>query len=217
MRVAGFGSSEPARVGSSIGEGGSRRDRQGYGNAEILVECVTYGTAGMVTTREFISMACWHLLTHPELAARYRAAEQQERLASLAEIIRLEPVVGHLYRRMQQPVTVTDAGRRHTLSPGDLVDICVRQANTDPDTAGAQPHDLCPGRDMPGADASGLSFGDGAHKCPGRPLALLESDVLLTKLLGHRPRIVREPRLGWDDLVAGYTLRDFELAFDAPA
>ena len=31
---------------------------QGYNQADILVECVTYGTAGMVTTREFITMAC---------------------------------------------------------------------------------------------------------------------------------------------------------------
>ena len=35
---------------------------QGYTDTDILVECVTYGTAGMVTTREFISMAAWHLL-----------------------------------------------------------------------------------------------------------------------------------------------------------
>ena len=35
---------------------------EGYTNADILVECVTYGTAGMVTTREFIAMAAWHLL-----------------------------------------------------------------------------------------------------------------------------------------------------------
>ena len=35
---------------------------EGYTNADIAVECVTYGTAGMVTTREFICMAAWHLL-----------------------------------------------------------------------------------------------------------------------------------------------------------
>jgi len=35
---------------------------EGYSTASILVECVTYGTAGMVTTREFVVMAALHLL-----------------------------------------------------------------------------------------------------------------------------------------------------------
>ena len=59
-----------------------------------------------------------------------------------------------------------------------------------------------------------LTFGDGAHKCPGQPLAILESDVLLTALLARRPRIVSEPTLSWDDLIEGYCLRGFTLAFD---
>src|SRR5699024_4140591 len=49
---------------------------QNYNLADILVECVTYGTAGMVTTREFITMACWHLLDDDTLRARYLAAEE---------------------------------------------------------------------------------------------------------------------------------------------
>lgn len=75
---------------------------EGYSDIEILVECVTYGTAGMVTTREFICMAAWHLLRHDALRERYLVAGEQERFAILNEIIRLEPVVGHLYRRVQQ-------------------------------------------------------------------------------------------------------------------
>ena len=61
-----------------------------------------------------------------------------------------------------------------------------------------------------------LSFGDGAHKCPGQPLAILESDVLLTRLLARRPTIVTEPELGWDDLIEGYSLRGFELDISPP-
>jgi len=69
---------------------------QDYTDEEILVECITCAAAGMVTTREFISMATWHLLEQPELRATYLAAEQAERYAILDEILRLEPVVGHL-------------------------------------------------------------------------------------------------------------------------
>ncbi len=188
---------------------------EGLGNREILVECVTYGTAGMVTTREFISMAAWHLLREDVLRARYLEAEQKERLAILAEIIRLEPVVGHLYRRTQEEIVVSDEGKDWTIPPGDLIDLCVRPANADETVVGEEPLNLCPGRQLPrGVDSAGLSFGHGSHKCPGQPLALLETDVLLQTMLAKNPRIVSEPVIGWDDLVAGYTVRGLEIQFD---
>lgn len=187
---------------------------EGYTNADILVECVTYGTAGMVTTREFIAMAAWHLLQNRPLRERYLVAGQPERFAILNEIIRLEPVVGHLYRRAQQEFEITDGDQAWTVAPGDLLDVCVRHANADPEAVGDRPLDLCPARPLPsGVNQAVLSFGDGAHRCPGQPLAILETDVLLTRLLARHPRIVAEPGLGWDDLIAGYWLRDFELAF----
>lgn len=185
---------------------------EGYTNADILVECVTYGTAGMVTTREFIAMACWHLLRHDRLRARFLVAEQDERFAILNEIIRLEPVVGHLYRRASAEVAISDEGNSWTIPAGDLIDICVRQTNTDRDAVSEEPLDLCPARPLPsGVNAAVLSFGDGAHRCPGQPLAILETDVLLTRLLALGPEIVREPELDWDNLIEGYRLRGFEL------
>jgi cytochrome P450 len=42
---------------------------QGYRDSEVLTECVTFGTAGVVTTREFICVAAWHLIERPELRA----------------------------------------------------------------------------------------------------------------------------------------------------
>ncbi len=190
---------------------------EGYTDADILVECVTYGTAGMVTTREFICMAAWHLLHDRPLRERYLSAEQPERFAILHEIIRLEPVVGHLYRRARDEVVITDGEDTWTIPPGDLIDVCLRAANADPQAVGAEPLRLCPGRALPpGVNQAVLSFGDGAHKCPGQPLAILESDVLLTRLLSRNPAIVSEPTLGWDDLIEGYFLRGFELSFPEP-
>ena len=191
---------------------------EGYSNADILVECVTYGTAGMVTTREFIAMACWHLLQNQPLAERYLVAGQAERLAILHEIIRLEPVVGHLYRRTQSDLEIHDGDDSWTIPAGALVDLCVRQANADPAVVGEDPLDLCPGRPLPqGVNPTGLSFGDGSHRCPGQPLAILESDALLTRLLRLRPRLVSEPELGWDNLIEGYWLRNVELEIDRTA
>ncbi|MGA8046598.1 MAG: cytochrome P450 [Dermatophilaceae bacterium] len=186
---------------------------EGYDTTGVLVECVTYGTAGMVTTREFIVMAAWHLLHDDALRERYLAAEQTERMAILNEIIRLEPVVGHLYRRATKEITITDGENEWTVEPGHLVDVSVRAANADPDAVGEDPLRLCPGRGLPqGVNPTVLTFGDGAHKCPGQPLAMLEADVLLTRLLPRNPRIVSEPELGWDNLIEGYWLRRFRLA-----
>lgn len=189
---------------------------EGYGDLDVLVECVTYGTAGMVTTREFIAMAAWHLLSTPELAARYRTGDEAARFAMLHELIRLEPVVGHLYRRVQQDFEIGHGTQRWRLRSGDLVDVAVRHTNTDAEAVGARPLELRPARSLPpGVNPAVLSFGDGAHKCPGQPMAILESDVFLRALLEREPRIAREPTLGWDDLIAGYCLRDFQLGFGA--
>ena len=189
--------------------------RSGSSPLGLLVEAVTYGTAGMVTVREFICMAAWHLLTDDALRERYLSAEQAERHAILEELIRLEPVVGHLYRRTTAPVKLGDNEADETIQEGALVDIDVRAANADPAAVGPDPLAICPARaTAPGVRAGGLSFGDGAHRCPGQPLAIWETDVLLTRLLARRPRLVQAPRLGWEDLVAGYQLRGMRLELD---
>lgn len=185
---------------------------EGYTDADIAVECVTFGTAGMVTTREFICMAAWHLLCDAALRQRYLAADQPGRLAVLNEIMRLEPVVGHLYRRVIEPFTVPTPDGDAALQAGDLVDIRVRDTNVDPDAVGADPQRLYPGRPLtPGLDASGLSFSHGAHKCPGQSLALLETDALLVRLLAMPVELDTEPDITWDDLIAGYALRGMRL------
>lgn len=184
---------------------------RGYRPREILMECLTYGTAGMVTTREFISMSLFRLLTEPDLRTRYEAAAHAERTGILSEIIRLEPPVAHLYRR----VTSTAPGCPH--DPGTLVDIDVRQANTDPEVFAPSPLEVCPERKLPAAERTGLSFGDGAHRCPGSHLALLEADVLLRALLDAGATLERAPERGFDSLVQGYQLREFIVAFPTPA
>lgn len=188
----------------------------GHSTGDILVECLTYGTAGMVTTREFIAMACWHLLDNEELQREYRAAEQPRRLSILEEIIRLEPVVGHLYRRATSPIDISDGRGDTTIPAGDLIDICVRETNIDTDRFGTDAEALCPNRNE-SAPAAGLSFSDGAHSCPGQSLALYETDALLHRLLSCGPRLLTEPTVGWDDLIEGYRIRNLDLGFHVTA
>ena len=187
--------------------------KEGYGIPAILIECVTYGAAGMATTREFISMAALHLLRDGALRARYVQADEAERYAILHEILRLEPIVGHLYRRAERELTFDDAGVTHTVRAGQLLDLHIRQANADPATVGEAPLDLCPGRELPrGIGAEVMSFGDGPHKCPGNALAIQETDILLTRLLAHDVALVGEPDLGWDEIISGYALRNVTIA-----
>lgn len=185
---------------------------EGFNDREVLVECMTYAAAGMVTTREFISMTTWHLLEQPELRERYLAAEQPERLQILHEILRLEPVVGHLYRRTTADLIVPGDDGEVTIPAGAVVDLQVRQTNTEPATVGEDGLDLCPGRTLPprvGDEV--MSFGDGAHKCPGNSLAIHEADVLLTRLLALPLRLATTPTIGWDELIKGYEVRNIEL------
>ena len=41
--------------------------QQGFDDLEILTEALTYAAAGMATTREFVTVAAWHLLDEPDL------------------------------------------------------------------------------------------------------------------------------------------------------
>lgn len=187
---------------------------RGASDAEILTECITYGAAGMATTREFISIATWHLLEQPHLRAQYLAGSPDEREQMLQEMLRLEPVVGHLYRRTTADVQVDDANGTVTIPAGSLIDLHIYAINADASVVGDSPLLICPARELQ-ADRVGpamLSFGDGHHRCPGAYLALQETDIFLQRLLKlDGLQIAQKPSVTWNDLTQGYELRDFIL------
>lgn len=184
--------------------------KRGFSDLEILTEAITFGAAGMATTREFISIASWHLLDDDSLRQRYLHAEQDERTAMLAELLRLEPVVGHLYRRTTTTLTLPDGAESVELPAGTLIDLDIRAINADAEVVGAEPLRAGVGREFPrGVPTTMTSFGDGHHRCPGNAIALLESDVFLTRLLRRDLEVVTPPTLKWNDFIASYEIRDF--------
>jgi len=192
---------------------------QDYSNLEIMTECIVYGVAGMVTTREFISAALWHLFENPHLMERMRVGSQQERYAILHEILRLEPVVGHLYRRTTDELTFESEGETVTVPAGTKLDLHIVAANADEEAMGDSPDAVCPMRDRadmrPKVPEFGLSFGDGSHRCPGAFVAIQESDIFLRKLLEVPGlRIEKTPDVSYFQIAEGYELRDFILATD---
>ncbi|MGW1069811.1 cytochrome P450 [Streptomyces aureus] len=189
---------------------------EGCSEPEILGECLTYAAAGMITTREFICVAAWHLFTDDALRKRYVNGDESERLAVLHEILRLEPVVARLTRRTTGPVELPGDDGPVTVPAGALVDILVDEANTDPEAVGTTPMAVCPGRPATtGRYAAALSFGDGPHRCPGADIAMMETNVFLGHLFAQEGiRMLTTPRVTFQDEIGGYVIRGLRVAVD---
>jgi cytochrome P450 len=138
------------------------------------------------------------------LRLAYVEGSEKERVAILHEILRLEPVVANLFRRTTADIQVGDV----TIPAGARVDIGVAAANVDPAAAGADPGAVCPARPMAdGMADSGLSFGDGPHRCPGAYIAIQETDIFLTKLFALPGlTLVQEPTARIRPEIASYEL-----------
>jgi len=183
---------------------------QGYSTREILTECITYGAAGVATTRELIVLAAWHLFDRPELRKRFLDGDEAGRIVVLEEVLRLEPVVGTLYRRAERDIILNDNGRPEDVSAGTLLAIDIRAVNADPAAAGVCPHRLDPDRQIQDHRLPGslMSFGDGAHRCPGAAIALQESAIFLNQLFRVPGiRLARAPTISSNSVVESYELR----------
>lgn len=187
---------------------------QGYSDREILMECVTYGAAGMATTREFILTAAWHLLENPDLLEIYMAGDEDERYDLLREILRMEPVVANLLRRATADIELAYEGQTVTIPEGALIDLHIYGINADPTVVGDQPDAICPGRPVQKrAQPPVMSFGDGHHRCPGAYIAIQESDIFLQRLFAINDlQLVSEPTVKHNDLIKSYEIRNFVVA-----
>jgi cytochrome P450 len=171
---------------------------EGCSNLSIYIECFSYGTGGMLTTREFIVMSAWHLLENDELRETFLAGGDSVQLAILDEILRLEPVSGMIQRSR-----ASDDSGKHVLA------IDVRAANTDEAITGPNPLEIDPERaKRQRMTANWMSFGDGPHRCPGAQVALHETRVFLDRLLRVPGiRLSAKPRFGWWQTISSYELR----------
>ncbi len=188
----------------------------GYKPFEVLGECVTYGAAGMLTTREFISVCAWHLLERPALRARYLIAGEPERHAILSEILRLEPVIGTIKRRTTATLQLEENGQSTSIPAGALLHLHTYAANADSVTVGENAHELCPQRPLPkSVQEPVLSFGDGHHRCPGSFLAIAETDVFLQRLLALPIKLENKPSITFNPTLDGYEIRNVNLRLEA--
>jgi cytochrome P450 len=169
---------------------------EGYSNKSILIECQTYGSAGMVTTREFIVAAAWHLFERAELREQFLTGGMETQFAILDEILRIDPVVTHIHRRATEDFIGTEGEAVHA---GDLYAIELRSANLDEAMTGPSPHLIDPERGKrQRMTSSWMSFGDGPHRCPGAQVAMHETRVFLDALLRVPGiRLANPPVVAW--------------------
>ncbi|WP_272084044.1 cytochrome P450 [Nannocystis bainbridge] len=172
----------------------------------ILTECMTYAAAGMVTTREFIVMCAWHLFDRPELRADFLAGDEARQFAILNEILRLEPIASLLYRRDGDAA----GADRHKYA------LDLRAIHEDEAAVGPCPRTLDPDRaQRMKTNGAYLSFGAGAHHCPGKQVALHETRMFLDALLRvPGVRLARAPDVGWSEMLLSYELRDAVVTCD---
>lgn len=186
---------------------------EGYSDKAIIIECLTYGTAGMLTTREFIIMAAWYLFEDPALRERFMNGDMKEQMAILMEILRLEPVAAMIHRRVNEEVEDADGT---TLPSGELYGIDIRSANVDEEMVGECPFAVDPDRAKRVKDSGRyMSFADGPHSCPGWQVALHETRIFLGQLFSIPGiKLEREPEIHWNPMLKSYELRNADISCD---
>jgi cytochrome P450 len=184
---------------------------EGYSNFSIVIECLTYGTAGMLTTREFIIMVAWYLFENEPLRERFLAGDVKTQLSILMEILRLEPVAALIHRRVNE---VVDGVEKNPLPPGEKYGIDIRTANIDEEMVGECPFALDPDRAVRQKDSGRyLSFGDGPHSCPGWQVALQETRIFLEQLFRVPGiKLDRNPDISWNNQLGSYELRNADIS-----
>ena len=187
--------------------------KENYSKKGMIMECLSYGGAGMMTTREFIVMCAWHLFEKPDLRERFLTGGEEDQFAILEEILRLEPVASLLHRRAVETAEGSQGG---DMTEGEIMCINLRDANTDEAITGPCPYELDPDRaKRMKVVGPYLSFGDGPHRCPGAQVALHETRIFLDRMF-RLPgiRLVSEPEVIWNPQIQGYELRGAVVACD---
>ncbi len=148
-------------------------------DAEIRTNLSTLLVAGNLTTTDLIGNGVWLFLHHPDQLAALRADPTLINQA-VEEILRYEPPVDITSRTASAEMEVRGCPVHRT----QVMTVSLRSANRDPAIfESADRFDITRKR------ASHVAFGGGAHICVGAPLARLEAQVALGKLLTRFPNL----------------------------
>lgn len=148
---------------------------------DLTITVLGTSTAGHSTTAQTICFAVVHLLTHPE---QLQAARSDPTLVenAIEEVLRYDPPLQMLRRTALEDLEVDGV----TIPKGATVMLACASANHDEDQFTGDPDAF----DIERPDAKDhLTFGKGAHFCPGAPLARREVAIAVEVLFERLPNL----------------------------
>jgi hypothetical protein len=172
-RVAGRRDDLLGSLMAAMDDGGALSEDELLGNLILLF------IAGHETTTNLIGNGVLTLLRHPDQLARLRA-EPALMGSAVEEMLRFEGSVNFLGRQPTVPYRVGDV----TVEPGETIFFMLGAANRDP-AAFPDPDRF----DIARTPNHHLGFGAGIHHCIGAPLARLEAQIAIGRLLARYPAL----------------------------
>ncbi len=173
---------------------------------ELVASCTLLLFAGHETTTNLIGNGVLALLRHPDQCERWRR-DPTLTATAVEELLRFEGPGQALVRVALDDLAI--GGRR--IRRGDRLFVMINAANRDPRRF-VDPDRLDLGREP----NPHLTFGHGRHFCVGAPLARLEAQVALPRLLERLPGLaLAAPRLEWIDSLIFRGVRALPLTFGA--
>lgn len=164
--------------------------------------------AGHITTIYSIGNAVYNLLTHPDQLARLRA-DLSLMPAAVDELMRYDPAAAvGTFRFTTEEIPVGDM-----VIPADQI-LALSWSSANRDSARFPDPDRL---DLERHPSGSMAFGHGIHYCLGVPLAKLQIETALTRLLTRYPdlRLAVDPgQLRWEDsaLLRGLTALPVQLS-----
>lgn len=152
---------------------------------ELLGNLILLFIAGHETTTNLIGNGTLTLLRHPQELQRLRA-QPALMAGAVDEMLRFEGSVNMVARHTLAPYAVGDV----VVPPGQVLYFMLGAANRDP-AVFAEPDRF----DIARSPNPHLAFGAGIHYCLGAPLARLEAEIAVTRLLQRHAelRLADEP------------------------
>jgi cytochrome P450 len=150
-------------------------DGSALSDDELLGNLILLFVAGHETTTNLIGNGVLTLLRHPDQLARLRA-DPALVVGAVEEMLRYEGSVNFLARHPTAPYRIGEV----TVQPEETIFFLLGAANRDP-TAFPDPDRFDIAR-MPNHQ---LGFGAGIHHCIGAPLARLEGQIAIDRLLAR--------------------------------
>src|SRR5438445_2128904 len=166
----------------------AQEESDSLSDEEILTMCNLLLIAGHETTVNLIGNGLLALLRHPEQRQRWQQDEGLARTA-VEELLRFDSPVQLTGRVALEDLEVDGC----TVRKGQAMVLLLGAGNRDPEQF-ANPEDLDLGREP----NPHLSFGAGIHFCLGAPLARLEGQIALDRLVRRFPGMsLTQNEVGW--------------------